>query len=176
MVVAVLITSCQVSEQCMPARARPHDLDRLDAERGDASDLSVPDREIDRWPRRAPGSTPADSGARARWRAARSRHRGRLREWLVRVEHEHDQRPQIRGAAAGGLHRRVGAVPGLRLASGNPHYAVGRPEALLSGQHIGGLGARMAVHGRDAARGAAGLVHPEQVGATGLPRTSTRLP
>jgi hypothetical protein len=87
----------------------------------------------------------------------------RTRERPGGVDHEHDEGLQVPRAAAGDLHRRIAGVARRGLTGTDPGHAVGRPEGLFSRQHVHGLGARMAVHGRDAARGAAGLVDPEQV-------------
>jgi hypothetical protein len=69
-------------------------------------------------------------------RAPRSGELGRARERLRGVDHEHDEREQVRGAAARDLHRSVGAVARLGLAGTDTLDAVGRSEALLPGEHV----------------------------------------
>ena len=70
---------------------------------------------------------------------------------------------QIRRAAARDLHRHIGTMTRFGLADLDTHQPVGTTDALLPGHDEESLGARMRVHGRDAARRTAGFVDPKEI-------------
>ena len=100
--------------------------------------------------------------------ALRKFRRGRKR--FVGVDHEHHQRVQVRRAAARDLHRHFGTMAGLGLTGCDAHHTARSTNALLAGEHVERFRARMAMHGRHAARRATGVVDAKQI----LGRSDTR--
>src|SRR6476659_5891077 len=85
-------------------------------------------------------------GNRCRKAAAASLERSFRREWLVRIQDEHDQPMQFFPAAVGDLHRMLGGTPRQRLAGFDNVHAVRGLLAQLTLQHVERLGAGMRVH------------------------------
>src|ERR1700754_949199 len=78
--------------------------------------------------------------------AAASLQRGVRREWLVRIQDEHDQPMQFFPAAVRDLHRMLGGAARQRLAGFDNVHAVWGLLAQLPLQHVERLGAGMRVH------------------------------
>src|SRR6476661_9001312 len=102
-------------------------------------------------------------GNRCRKAAAASLERSFRREWLVRIQDEHDQPMQFVPAAVGDLHRMLGGTPRQRLAGFDNVHAVRGLLAQLTLQHVERLGAGMRVHPGLGAWRRDGMVDAQQV-------------